>query len=50
MVRIEPVDATLTVTTRDAPIEPYHAYFPFPASFSGRFNADSQNRIRIVFA
>lgn len=48
LVRIEPVDATLTVTTRDAPIEPYHAYFPFPASFSGRFNADSQNRIRIV--
>jgi uncharacterized protein involved in outer membrane biogenesis len=47
-VRIEPLDATLTVTTRDAPIEPYRAYFPFPASFSGKFNADSQNRVRLT--
>jgi uncharacterized protein involved in outer membrane biogenesis len=47
-VGIDPVDVTLAVTTRDAPIEPYHAYFPFPASFSGRFNADTQNRVRIV--
>jgi len=47
-VRIEPVDATLAVTTRDAPLEPYRAYFPFPAVFSGRFNADSQNRIRVA--
>ncbi|HYB70860.1 MAG TPA: DUF748 domain-containing protein, partial [Candidatus Bathyarchaeia archaeon] len=47
-VRIDPVDVTLAVTMRDAPVEPYHAYFPFPASFSGRFNADTQNRVRIV--
>jgi hypothetical protein len=47
-VRIDPVDVTLALTTRDAPIEPYHAYFPFPASFSGRFNAETQNRVRIV--
>jgi hypothetical protein len=47
-VRIEPLDATLTVTTRDAPIEPYRAYFPFPASFSGKFNADSWNRVRVT--
>src|SRR5690242_15108205 len=47
-VGIDPVDVTLAVTTRDAPIEPYHAYFPFPASFSGRFNAETQNRVRIV--
>lgn len=47
-VRIEPLDVTLTLTTRDAPIEPYRAYFPFPASFAGRFNSDSQNRVRIV--
>ncbi len=47
-VKIEPLDLTLTLTTRDAPIEPYRAYFPFPASFSGRFNSDSQNRVRIV--
>jgi hypothetical protein len=47
-VKIDPVDVTLTVAMRDAPIEPYRAYFPFPASFSGRFNGDSQNRIRIA--
>jgi len=47
-VRIEPLDLTLTLNTRNAPIEPYRAYFPFPASFSGRFNSDSQNRVRIT--
>ena len=47
-VRIEPLDLTLTLNTRDAPIEPYRAYFPFPASFTGRLNSDSQNRVRIV--
>jgi uncharacterized protein involved in outer membrane biogenesis len=47
-VKIEPLDLTLTLNTRDAPIEPYRAYFPFPASFSGRFNSDSQNRVRIT--
>ena len=47
-VAIDPVDVTLALTTRDAPIEPYRAYFPFPASFSGRFNAETQNRVRIV--
>jgi hypothetical protein len=33
---------------RNAPIEPYRAYFPFTSTFSGRFNADSQDRLRIV--
>jgi hypothetical protein len=47
-VKIEPLDLTLTLNTRNAPIEPYRAYFPFPASFSGRFNSDSQNRVRIT--
>jgi hypothetical protein len=47
-VKIDPLDVTLTLNTRNAPIEPYRAYFPFPASFSGRFNSDSQNRIRVV--
>lgn len=47
-VGIDPVDVTLAVTTYDAPIEPYHAYFPFPASFGGRFSAETQNRVRIV--
>jgi hypothetical protein len=47
-VKIEPLDLTLTLNTRNAPIEPYRAYFPFPASFSGRFSSDSQNRVRIT--
>jgi uncharacterized protein involved in outer membrane biogenesis len=47
-VKLEPLDVTLTLNTRDAPIEPYRAYFPFPAAFSGRFSSDSQNRVRIV--
>ena len=47
-VKIEPLDLTLTLNTRNAPIEPYRAYFPFPAGFSGRFNSDSQNRVRIT--
>lgn len=47
-VKLEPLDVTLTLTTRDAPIEPYRAYFPVPAAFSGRFSSDSQNRVRIV--
>ena len=47
-VKLEPLDVTLTLNTRDAPIEPYRAYFPVPANFSGRFSSDSQNRVRIV--
>ena len=47
-VAIEPLDVTLAVTTYDAPIEPYHAYFPFPASFGGKFSAETQNRVRMV--
>jgi uncharacterized protein involved in outer membrane biogenesis len=43
----QPLDATFTVSVRDAPVEPYQAYFPFPARFSGRFFGDSQNRITI---
>ena len=47
-LKIEPLDLTVTLNTRNAPIEPYRAYFPFPASFSGRFNSDSQNQVRIT--
>jgi hypothetical protein len=46
--KLEPLDVTLTLNTREAPIEPYRAYFPFPAAFSGKFSSDSQNRVRIV--
>jgi len=47
-VKIEPLDLTLTLNTRDAPLEPYRAYFPFPAIFGGRLSSDSQNRVRIT--
>jgi uncharacterized protein DUF748 len=43
----QPVDATFALTVRDAPIEPYQAYLPFPARLSGRYFGDSQNRIII---
>ena len=41
----QPVDLTWTMTVRDAPIEPYQAYMPVPARFSGRYNGDSTNRV-----
>jgi uncharacterized protein involved in outer membrane biogenesis len=41
----QPVDVTWTMTVRDARIEPYQAYLPVPARFSGRFNGDSNNRV-----
>ncbi len=41
----QPVDATWTMTLRDAPIEPYQAYIPVLARFSGRYNGDSTNRV-----
>jgi hypothetical protein len=47
-VKLEPLDLTLRNSMRNAPIEPYRAYFPFTSTFSGRFNADSQDRLRIV--
>jgi uncharacterized protein involved in outer membrane biogenesis len=43
---LDPLDARFTMTTRDAPIEPYGAYFPFPARFLGFFSGDSSNEIR----
>ena len=41
----QPVDLTWTMSIRDAPIEPYQAYMPVPARFSGRFNGDSTNHV-----
>ena len=43
----QPLDATVTISLRDAPIEPYQAYLPFAGRFSGRFFGDSQNRVII---
>src|SRR5204862_7757923 len=39
--KLEPLDLQIRVSTRDAPIEPYRAYFPFPARFLGVFGGDS---------
>ncbi len=43
----QPLDATIAISVRDAPVEPYQPYIPFPARLSGRFFGDSQNRITI---
>lgn len=42
-----PLDADLTFTLRNAPVEPYQVYIPVPARLSGRFNGDSRNRIAL---
>lgn len=42
---LDPLDADFTIATRDAPIEPYQAYFPFPARLSGLFSGDSRQRV-----
>jgi hypothetical protein len=43
-----PFDADLTLSLRDGSIDPYAAYFPFKARFSGSFNGDSRWRVRLV--
>jgi hypothetical protein len=43
-----PLDADLTLSIRNGSIDPYAAYFPFKARFSGSFNGDSRWRVRIV--
>jgi uncharacterized protein involved in outer membrane biogenesis len=44
--RIDPLDAQIAISTRDAPIEPYGSYFPFPARFVGFFSGDSVNEVQ----
>jgi hypothetical protein len=43
----EPLDLTFQISMLDAPIEPYQAYFPFPAQFKGLFSGDSNNHVKI---
>ena len=45
-LQLEPLDIQLVTSTRDAPLEPYQAYFPFPARLSGRLNGDSLNEVQ----
>ncbi len=44
--RLEPLDVQLRLATHDSPIDPYQAYFPFPARFSGLFSGTSVNEIQ----
>lgn len=44
--KLEPLDVQITMSTRDAPIEPYQSYFPFPARFVGFFSGDSLSEIQ----
>jgi uncharacterized protein involved in outer membrane biogenesis len=43
---VDPLDVQLRTSTRDAEIASYAAYFPFPASFRGRFNGDSLSEVK----
>ncbi len=43
----EPLDMSFQVSSLDVPIEPYQAYFPFPARFKGFFSGDSLNSIKM---
>lgn len=46
-VVVAPLDARIVLSTTDAPIEPYGAYFPFAARFAGLFSGDSVNEIKM---
>ena len=42
----DPLDIQFAAATRDAPIEPYQPYFPFPARFRGKFSGDSLSEVK----
>jgi uncharacterized protein involved in outer membrane biogenesis len=44
--QLDPLDVQIAISTRDAPIEPFQAYFPFPARFIGFFSGDSLNEFQ----
>jgi len=46
-VTLQPFDAQLAISLRDAAIEPYQSYMPVTVRFTGRFNGDSKNHIAI---
>ena len=46
-ITVQPFDAQVSLTMRDAAIEPYQSYMPVNARFSGRFNGDSKNRVAL---
>jgi hypothetical protein len=42
---LDPVNVRIKLSTRDAPLDPYDAYFPFPARLRGLLSGDSANEI-----
>jgi hypothetical protein len=44
--QLEPLDVQIATVTRDAPLEPYQPYFPFPARFFGSLGGDSLSEIQ----
>lgn len=43
---LEPLNVQVTLSTRETPIEPYQAYFPFAARLAGLFSGDSLSEIQ----
>ena len=47
-VTLVPFDMEIAISLRGGTIEPFQAYIPIPARFSGSFNGESRNRVTIV--
>jgi hypothetical protein len=43
---LQPLNTQFTLSTRDAPIEPYQSYFPFPARLVGWFSGEALNEVQ----
>ncbi|MBI2203131.1 MAG: DUF748 domain-containing protein [Candidatus Rokubacteria bacterium] len=46
-VIVSPLEADITMSLRDAPVEPYAAYHPFRARIEGRFGGDSRSQVKM---
>ena len=44
--RLEPLDVQISASTRETPIAPYRAYFPFAARLDGFFSGDSLSEVQ----
>jgi uncharacterized protein involved in outer membrane biogenesis len=43
-----PLDVEVTLSLKNARIEPFQAYFPVPARFAGSFNGETRNHVTIT--
>src|SRR5262249_51905100 len=43
---LEPLNVQIAASTRDAPLDPYRPYFPFPARLSGLLSGDSLSEVQ----